>query len=699
MGSPENVVFFETADGTVAENSLRLLTRPSQRIEITGTGSALASTIQFAQPLNAENTSVSLTGLYTAGEQTKTVSGHNTAETVPIDGNRVPDRQRLRLSGQVASERVATSGTYTGSGSAPTLPVRGNMPPRDVRVDLAANLSENRVTDSETLGLDARPTRAVVSQLTDGETGVVEVRRNGTYEVAVEWKMRNTQYGGMHGRFTVSACDESGCRQLTTVERRFGGGRYRASRSGTYRATVALDAGERLEIEVAESGWGKTKIPAQVVTTYQGERTPATETVTVGGNLPPANASLTLTGNDGVETRYGTPRVNVHGNPEDYGSVSREKTRTLFYARESGYYTLRLPWVVKATTATTYGDEHGGRADLALHVGGETVLSKTAETAPGGRDVDSGTYRERVYLDAGETVRAEMEAADAATVRVSGTDAGVVTTAPTGRVEVTVNGRTYQTSALAPGESETLTLSLHNGTNQIEVETTGGKQVGFDLAYTERTGTRRPVVRVGGETVCSFTGVLDGTRTCDVPQSLLDGESADFEITTASGPVAYDVSYRARAAPTNATVTVNGETYRYPSEFDGRGPLTDGMVSRNVSALALGANTVEVATPEVDGLRPTVTATLQYAGEARQTTKPSVVVESPDGTTHRKAVPEAVLGRDGTLTGTYDVVVPAEWFGRGRNVVRVETADASQVRAVVQSSGLTRQVRTFNTTA
>lgn len=709
-GDPANAVYFETSDGTVAKNSLQLLTRPRQSIRVHGTGSSMASVVRFDQPSNAKNTTVTLTGIHTATENTTQLTGHETSATVSVDGNTDVQSQRLSLHGAPTSKTVQTSGTYRGTN--PEVPITGNLRPRNVQITLSANRSENRVTDSGELTLDTAPTKialresAKASGWTSSERTTNAVGRSGTYEIQADWRMSNSYYDHeMDGEIRLQICSDGDCETIKTVEKDDLGGyqnHWSRSASGTITASLTLESGDTIRV-LTDCSCGSNSdvtVGQQIIATYQDENS-GTTTVAVDGNLPPKAASLTLTGTESVETSYETPRLRVDGDVWSGDTITDESV--LFYAPEEGHYDVVIPWRVNAYTMGTWGDDIGGFAELTLVVDGQEVLSKDAYTMAGEQEEYLGTYNTTVHLEKGDRIKAVVKARDAGIATVSKQDDGVVTRSNTGRVTVSVNNESKRTTTLAAGESQTLSIPLDLGENRVTLTTSGGNTVKYAFEYVERNGTASPLVSVANRTVCSFSGVFAGQKTCDVPRSQLDaGAPETFNITTASGPVNYTIDYQARATPEQATVTIDGTTYEYPDDFTGSGPLATEFahaVSQTISALSLGENDVQVSVDSVDDLDPSLVATLQYTGEQRQTQRPVVVVESADGTPRTKSVPDSALASNGTLTGNYTMTLPADWFGPGDNVVRVRTADSSQVRAVVESSGLRYQNRTFNETA
>jgi len=330
----------------------------------------------------------------------------------------------------------------------------------------------------------------------------------------------------------------------------------------------------------------------------------------------------------------------------------------------------------------------------------------------------------------------------------SGPSPLATSTVSAGGVEKTVQD-------LQKGDSSTVALPLTTGRNDIDVSTSGPVGVDYELEWTEYHRTAGASIQANGETVASIDEGFTGTRTLEIPASAVPPGEREFvftsaqradrydvalewmsktvtkqpEVTTSSGrvlfsesgrleskqtvaveepisagetvevasgdgPLEYEISYPARVVADSPAVSVNDETYAYPSAFNATGSLLTESVLLNSSALELGQNQLSVSADAVDGIEPSVTATVEYKGSLVISNEPTVTVTNGDGESHTAEVPAAQL-RDGRLTGNASLNLPGEWFTTGENTVRVQTADGSVVEAKLTARGIYQQEREF----
>ncbi|WP_162224306.1 carboxypeptidase-like regulatory domain-containing protein [Halorussus salinus] len=707
LGNP-NAIYFETQDGTITDNELELVVPSKQPIRVEGQGTDIRSTIQFEQPRNADNLTVRLRGVNTLSRQITTIRGTENSTRFSIDGTQRPTNQRVRLWGVPTSENVSQSGTYRGN--SPNLGVRGNLQPRNLEIDLASTLSRTEVTDNGKFKTSTIPTELNLYNLprthgweNEHDEGKITVPRSGTYKIAADWKMYNPYYSrSFSGSVALEVCKKNGgCSTVESINKNNIGGykqRWGNRRGGTLEATVTVEKGDELVFSADGFGNNYVEFTDSRVGTYQGS-TSSKKSVTIDGNLSPTDVEMTLTGRNSVETAYKTPGPGSSGDVWEGGYQTTEKT--LFKAPEDGYYHLNIPWFIRAYTMGTWGDDIGGYASIDISIAGETVVSKDVYTMAGEEESREGTITKRVYLEQGESIDVETKARDAGYANVYSSDEGVVTKADTGRVTVSVNGETKRTSSLSAGETESISLPLESGQNTISVSTSGGSAVKYSLSRTERTGTRSPIVKLGGNKICSFNGVLKETKTCDIPAHEVSKAGIEsLELKTESGPVNYTFTYEARAVPEEATVQINGQAYTYPDEFETSQENTglSAPSGLNISELSLGANELEILTEPVDGVTTKAAASVSYDGERSQTYEPKIVVRNANDERYSKRIPMSKLV-DGQLYGNVTTELPAEWFTEGENIIRVKTADSSQVYAFVEGSGLTYQYSTFEQVA
>lgn len=265
----------------------------------------------------------------------------------------------------------------------------------------------------------------------------------------------------------------------------------------------------------------------------------------------------------------------------------------------------------------------------------------------------------------------------------------------TGDVSVsTPNGNHQQT--LDRGESTSIDLGkLDPGSQSVSLNADG--KVGYDLTWTERYGATDVNAKLGDRLFYKTSGVLDGEKKItDFPMST--GSTA-LEISASGRPVEYTLQYKKAATPEQVDIQIGSETYTYPNDFAGDGPLPsaeDGHPLKiDISSLSTGENPVTIQTDSIDGINTKADATLVYDGEAEQTRDPKIIIEKPDGTTHEKSIPDSALD-NGKLVSPIDTSIPPSWLGTGTNKVIVQTADDSVVTAEIKTEGLEYQNKSLS---
>jgi len=246
-------------------------------------------------------------------------------------------------------------------------------------------------------------------------------------------------------------------------------------------------------------------------------------------------------------------------------------------------------------------------------------------------------------------------------------------------------------------------------TKQIDVGSvpTGQSTVGVNtdttnpewkLEYTEHIATVGPSATIGAGTV-DDPGVLEPGETIQADAGELSESSYQVSTASESGPrPTVKIEYNAQAVAESATVSVNGEAYRYPEDFDSSGRLTRTTDDTNITALKSGENSISVSSDSVDGIDTDVAATLRYPETALQTRQPTVHIIRPDGTVTSQSVPETALS-SGELTGSHTMELGQQAFDSGEHLVVVETPDGSQVAVEVTGTATTAQSEIFEPTS
>ncbi|EMA17305.1 hypothetical protein C435_11410 [Haloarcula marismortui ATCC 33799] len=220
----------------------------------------------------------------------------------------------------------------------------------------------------------------------------------------------------------------------------------------------------------------------------------------------------------------------------------------------------------------------------------------------------------------------------------------------------------------------------------------------WKLEYTEHIATVAPSATIGAATI-DDPGVLEPGETIQVNAGDLSESSYQVSTTSDSGPrPTVEIEYDAQAIAERATVTVNGEAYRYPEDFNSSGRLTRTTDDTNITALKSGENSISVSSDSVDGIDTDVAATLRYPETALQTRQPTVHIIRPDGTVTSQSVPETALS-SGELTGSHTMELGQQAFDSGEHLVVVETPDGSQVAVEVTGTATTAQSEIFEPTS
>jgi len=215
--------------------------------------------------------------------------------------------------------------------------------------------------------------------------------------------------------------------------------------------------------------------------------------------------------------------------------------------------------------------------------------------------------------------------------------------------------------------------------------------------FTEKSVTKSPTATIGQGEI-SDTGYLGPEESITAPGETLESKTYDVKTDSVSGPPpVVKIDYTGKATPEAATVSINGEEYQYPEDFDESGKLTRQTSEINITALTTGDNNVSVSAAPVDGIETKAKMSLQYPSESLQTAQPTVHVIQPDGTVTSKPVPQTALS-EGQLVEPYTMSLEQEAFGDGENIIIVETPDGSQVGVEITGTSATPQSDIFEPT-
>ncbi|MFD1588048.1 carboxypeptidase regulatory-like domain-containing protein [Halorientalis brevis] len=406
----------------------------------------------------------------------------------------------------------------------------------------------------------------------------------------------------------------------------------------------------------------------------------------VGGNIKPT-AEITLTGKDSrAEEMFDK---NVFS--ESPGRKCKNPKDSLYYDLDSGRYEVDFD-VYAGSSLEGWGAWATGTVEI--HYDGKTISEYLSDEAYN-HQWNSTSHTIDVERDGYIRFEGEGYTCEGGKIWVGGE---VTTLEPTGSVEVTANGETYNTSSLSNGETETVPLALQRGDNTVNLTLSRGDEVGYEIRYTERWGVKSPAASLGDTTLCKQAGVLKSNLTCEVSPSVLELGGNDLTFSKEGGNLDYAFTYGARAKPTAGTITINGQDYSWATDFSGSQfiPTNESQVEPiPISSLHTGTNNISISQPPtVDGLSPSIKANLSYDATPLRTANPEITVIAPSGATYNKSLSETSL-TNGLLYENATIELPVDWFEAGEHEIRIKTGDRSLISADLNATGLTQQVTQF----
>jgi len=700
-GSPDHAVYVEGSDGTVAQNKLSLIMPDSgaaNPITLSGTGSDMSGTIRFQSAANANSTSITLSGVQSSDHQQVSVSP-NAPRFVQINGNTASDAV-INLTSTPVSETVTKRGSTSSTAA---FDLQGNQPTTPTITLSPASESTTQTASTRLSGGDTG-TRATINNRGNIQTPV-DVTLRGDSWTRDRQQAGHTQTGfsteidgyqhpdGQQGslpELSVTATEHE------AVESYSGGGPEFGYYDSGYKASAVFTAPEsgmyRVDWYVHQSlynsqGYSGSQSYSAESGIMAGE---AGEDPDIDGYYPNGVATDHLLDEDA----YVSVSVQTHSEGgEDSDSASDSGTTTVYLDEGESIY-------AGGTEESNFG---GGLTSYETNTRVESV--ERLESA-GNVTVSAGGVEKTVQ---------DLQKGDSSTVSLPLTtgsnDIDVSTSGPVGvdyELEWTEHHRTSGASIQKNGETVASIDEGFTGTRTLEIPAsavppgesefvfTGPRQADrYDVAleWTSKTVTKQPEVATSsGRVLFSESGRLESKQTVEVDEPIPAGETVT--VASGDGTVEYEVSYPARVVADAPTVSVNDETYTYPSAFNASGSRLTETVSLNSSALTLGQNELRVGADPVDGIQPDVTATVSYKGNLVITNEPTVTVTNGDGESHTAEVPASQL-QDGRLMGNASLNLPGEWFTTGENTVRVRTADGSVVEATLTARGINPQEREF----
>ena len=694
-GSPDHAVYVEGSDGTVAQNKLSLIMPDSgaaNPITLSGTGSDMSGTIRFQSAANANSTSITLSGVQSSDHQQVSVSP-NAPRFVQINGNTASDAV-VNLTSTPVSETVTKQGSTSSTAA---FDLQGNQPTTPTITLSPASESTTQTASTRLSGSDTG-TRATINNRGNIQTPV-DVTLQGDSWTRDRQQAGHTQTGfsteidgyqhpdGQQGSLPELSMTAT---EHEAVESYSGGGPEFGYYDSGYRATAVFTAPEsgmyRVDWDVQQSLSNNQA--------YSGSQSYSAESGIMVGEGADIDRYDASTDHLLDEDAYVSVSVQTHSEGgQDSDSASDSGTTTVYIDEGESIY-------AGGTEETNFG-------------GGVT----SSETNTRVKSVERLESAGNVTVSAGgvEKTVQDMQKGESSTVSLPLTtgsnDIGVSTSGPVGvdyELEWTEHHRTAGASIQANGETVASIDEGFTGTRTLEIPAsavppgesevvfTGPRQADrYDVAleWTSKTVTKQPEVTTSsGRTLFSESGRLESEQTVEVDEPIPAGETVT--VASGDGTVEYEVSYPARVVADSPSVSVNDETYTYPSAFNASGSRLTETVSLNSSALTLGQNELRVSADPVDGIQPDVTATVKYKDSLVITNEPTVTVTNGDGESHTAEVPASQL-QDGRLMGNASLNLPGEWFTTGENTVRVQTVDGSVVKANLTARGIYQQEREF----
>lgn len=697
QGSPDHAVYVEGSDGTVAQNKLSIIMPDSgvgNPITLSGTGSDMTGTIRFQSLANAKSASITLTGIQSSDHRTVSVTP-DTPRFIGIDGNTAPNAV-INLTSTPVTETQTEQGSTSSTAA---FELKGNQPTTPT-ITLKPNPQTTIGQQSGTLTATEGQTRLSVTN--DGNIDVpVDVTLNGR-----EWTVSENQQGTLDDESTTVSVDGyTGSRNPTLTltgqssisdslasgrEHNSNGGQtdyvwgesndqypyvqqtevFTPEEPGIYRVSYSLQANYYSHVH---NSWGDSTFPefgrAQV--RFNGESLDSVYAKCpkyTGCSDTDQNSSTTtvqvteqMVENHATFIAQATAKGKRPDGDGDYHSTATAEIESIKRVEKTGEVTVRQDGQYVDTTQSLRDGETTTVALDDLPAGTSTLELTTSGSKP----VDY------------ELAWTERHRTSGATIQKNGQTVASIDEGFTGTRTLEIPA-----SAVPPGESE----FVFTGPRQAD-------RYDVALEWTSKTVTKQPTVKTSsGRVLYSESGRLESTQTVEVDEPIPAGETVT--VTRGDGTLDYELSYPATVVADSPTVSVNDETYAYPSAFNASGSRLTESVSLNSSALTLGQNELRVSADPVDGIQPDVTATVSYKGSLVITNEPTVTVTNGDGESHTAEVPASQL-QDGRLMGNASLNLPGEWFTTGKNTVRVRTADGSVVEAKLTARGIYQQEREF----
>jgi hypothetical protein len=646
--------------------------------------------------------------------------------TIEIDESAAPSQTTVRLTGSVTERAGSSSGTVRdGVGS---FTVAGSLPAQDARVTFSGGTSQTEQVGDASVTADAddgaeSPTVRVFEAPADGTytlTTEFTVTRNGELLSAgylVNGDRTAVQPGTRTHTLTLSQGDVvslvlEATQESSGADKSYSRGNHDVYVSDTLVTPTQVAPGEPVSVTAVMENRGEG-YGLDVVLFKDGEAVDneneyfgdgETKEVTFDPIRFTEPGLHTVSVNDGSAVT-----VQVGDGEAKSGAGTMDATAT--YTTESGTVTVDTnddgtgECTVSATGGEcSLGQLNPGEVQFSVDESGVTdtsfTVSYTRRDGPQNvqADIDSdgvvdisvpgildGTVEETVELGAGlNTIDIEVENGQSVKYDIEYAEAGQVAqpslfvdgTEVVSETDNFTGERTYQIEALDSGTHE-FTVGSANATSEFNVR----------LSWAEAGDTLYPAVLLNGETVCQ-PAQFGGDNACQIDTTGLSEGPATLSFQPATGvsEFEYEVAYTARATADRVTLSSDRTTIGI-SRNDATSEEVTGAwtTERNTQILQTGDNFLSIESPQVDGIRVPVEVNLTYTYETTRPESPRITVTNAAGDTYTKEVSRETLNEAGVLQEETVVQLPAEWFTRGENTIRVSSTNGGVIITTVDT--------------
>lgn len=755
LNDPSNALFFENDQGYLAQDQITFITPEKQPIQLQGQGVNITNTISVENPSNIDEVDVTLVPKTEGTDKTYSMEGTDTTGTLSISGDTESPEQELVLSGKETGATLSKSGT-TSTGSE-TFSVEGNRQTENISatIDPVVYSKKDTVTGdwqpgsgTFTISPDTvlEPTGGTVTA--EGWYSENSKSSSGTFTESGEMTLNND--GNLNGEAEFTITPKETTQDVNNVGSYNGNINIHNPGNQEVEAQITITGKEGWVTIQSCDSWAHVYYHSDDLSesestscTFNGESGTYKEItgVEIGhsglgdysygrANSPNAYHYESYDGYDGGAESYSTKIAHIsHG--ASFGFYS--------YTRYHSHNTYGWSWAKAESTVQekqSTGEvtlNHNGKTVTTNHLNAGETDTVTITLDPGDNTISTSSKYNDMAVDASFTAKYKPEniqitsngntvysnsgvVETTQTVSTSGIQPGtwsVGTSMDAGKAEIEatlterngvkdptiyMNGEQVfsHSGVMKNNEQASLPDSVVKSDNDIEIQTSAG-HLPYNFTIDTKHVPTDPEVSIDGTTALDYSGPMVNPQTVRIPESDVSPGENTVDFATTEGKVNWTIQYDAKAVPETATVSIDGTTYEWPTDFEGDSKLPtepNEDTSINISSLDLGDQTVAVQTSAVDSIETAAQLQLRYEGETEQTAQPAIKVTNSNGEVHTKQLSDDVLV-DGKLTSEATTTLPGEWFTEGNNQVTIVTEDGTKIGATVTTEGLTYQNKTM----